>query len=244
MRRTALVSILLLGGAGCTTKAAAPPVPPASSSGPSAEAPAPAARPRWIALGDSYTKGEAASADEAWPAVAAARLEASGRPVELVANLGRTGWTTRDVLAKQVPRLDRDHADLVTVQVGINDLVQGVSEDRFRSDLKELLAALVARTGSPGRVVAVTIPDFSVAAAAPSFGDPETLHSDIQKRNAIIIEEAQRAGVRTADIFGRSREALRDGTLLAKDGIHPSAKGYAAWVPDILPSLEAALGKP
>jgi len=219
---------LVLVGLGCTTPASTPP--------PTAAPPA-----RWVALGDSYTKGEAARAEESWPAVAASRLTNEGRTVELVANLGKTGWTARDVLARQVPRLDGEKLDLVTVQVGINDLVQGRTEDEFRADLRALVAAVVARTGAPGRVVLVTIPDFSVARAAPRFGDPAVIHDDIVRRNAIIADEASRAGVRLADIFPRSREAASDRTLLADDGIHPSALGYAAWVPDILPALEAAL---
>ncbi len=219
---------LLVASVGCTTPA---PTPPPTTAPPA----------RWIALGDSYTKGEAARPEESWPAVAAARLAGHGRSVELMANLGRTGWTARDVLEHQVPRLEGEKLDLVTIQVGINDLVQGRTEDEFRADLRTLVAAVVARTGAPGHVVLVTIPDFSVARAAPRFGDPAVLHDDIIRRNAIIADEASRARVGLADIFGRSREAASDGTLLADDGIHPSARGYAAWVPDVLPALEAAL---
>ena len=198
---------------------------------------------QWAALGDSYTKGEAARADESWPAVACARLQASGRKVELAVNLGRTGWTSKNVLDRQVPWLDEHHADLVSVQVGINDIVQGVSEEGFRADFRRLLEAVVQRVGSARRVLAVTIPDFSVARRAPRFGDPAELHDAIIKRNAIILDESARAGVRTADIFARSRDAATDPSLLAGDGIHPSAAGYAAWVPVVQPVLEEVLGK-
>ena len=101
--------------------------------------------------------------------------------------------------------------------------------------------ALLKRLGSADRVIAVGIPDFSITPAAPRFGDPERLHKDIAKRNAIIAEESTRQGIRVAQVFERSREGLNDGALIASDGIHPSAKGYAAWVPDVMPALEAAL---
>jgi lysophospholipase L1-like esterase len=111
----------------------------------------------------------------------------------------------------------------------------------FRRNLRALLEDLVKKLGSARRVIAVTIPDFSVAPAAPRFGDREQLRADIQRRNGIIAEEATRAEIAVADIFDRSREAAKDATLLAKDGIHPSAAGYAAWVPDVLPALERVL---
>jgi lysophospholipase L1-like esterase len=234
--RPLLLAILVLtpacsthGGASETHRA--PPPPP--------EAPRPTLL--WAALGDSYTKGEAARSGESWPAVACARLRAEGKDVELAVNLGRTGWTASNVLERQVPWLGEHHADLVSIQVGINDLVQGVSEEDFRAAFRRLLEAVIQRVGSPRRVLAVTIPDFSVARAAPRFGNPAELHDAIIKRNAIILDESARAGVRTADIFARSRDAAQDPSLLAGDGIHPSAAGYAAWVPVVQPVLENAL---
>ncbi len=235
--RMALISCLALG-IGCSTpateKAAAPIAPVATAT---------KAAVRWVALGDSYTRGEAAERSEAWPAVAADRLRAEGRSVELVANLGRTGWTASDVLAQQVPFLDSHPADFVTVQVGINDLVQGVGESDFRAAFGKLLDAVLTRVRKARRVVAVTIPDFSVARAAPSFGDPAQIHADIVHRNAIIAEESERRFVLVADVFERSRDAVRDSSLLANDGIHPSAAGYADWVPAVLPVLEKALDR-
>jgi len=243
MRAIAVASLLSLG-LGCTTqpadapRAAAPAVAPVETS----QAATPATREiRWVALGDSYSKGEAARREEAWPYVAALRLHARWPGLKLVANLGVTGWTTRDVLVRQVPWLDTHAAELVTVQVGINDLVQGVDEDSFRTSFQKLLGEVIRRTRSADRVVAVTIPDFSVARMAPEFGDPTQIHADIERRNAIIKEEGAHAGVRVADIFARSRDAAKDPSLLAADGIHPSAKGYLAWVDDVLPVVEAAL---
>ncbi|MBI3725362.1 hypothetical protein HY251_15625 [bacterium] len=179
MRARFLTVALLLMLAGCTRP------------GPPAPAPSPPEKPRgplrYVALGDSYTKGEAAPPESAWPFLAAQRLRAEGHEVELVANLGVTGFTSRDVLRRQVPELEGLSPDLATLQVGINDYVQGVGEDAFRKDQGALLDALLAR-----------------------------------------------------DVFSASRDAESDPELLARDGIHPSAKGYAAWVDPVLPLLREA----
>jgi lysophospholipase L1-like esterase len=224
------MAVLVLAACGCTPEERV-----------LAPAPAPAVKAlRWVALGDSYTKGEAARAEDAWPARAAERLRAEGAAIALTANLGVTGFTTRDVIENELPAIERLEPDLVTVQVGINDLVQGVSEARFRSDLAALLDALLVKIASR-RLVLVTIPDFSVARMASRFGDPAELHGAIARRNAIVAEEGQRRGIAVADIFERSHAAATDASLLAADGIHPSAAGYGEWVPVVLPALRAAI---
>jgi lysophospholipase L1-like esterase len=59
--------------------------------------------------------------------------------------------------------------------------------------------------------------------------------------NAVNREESRRAGARYLDITAQSREACRDPTLLAADGLHPSGKMYAAWAEAALALAAAAL---
>ena len=42
--------------------------------------------------------------------------------------------------------------------------------------------------------------------------------------------------MRFVDIVGISREAAGDGSLVAEDGLHPSAGMYARWVQAALPT--------
>ncbi len=240
-RNVLLVACLALAPA--CTRAPRPVDAPVEKAPPPPPRPAPL---RYVALGDSYTKGEAAPPEAAWPFRAAEQLRKEGHQVELVANLGVTGFTSQDVLRREVPELETLAPDVVTLQVGINDYVQGVDEDGFRKDLATLLDAILGRVERRDRLVVVTIPDFSVARKAERFGRPSEIHDDLQKRNAIIKEEAKRRDLRVADVFETSRAAAFDPKLLAGDGIHPSAEGYGAWVEDVLPKLReacAALGK-
>jgi len=49
---------------------------------------------RFLALGDSYTIGEAVSPEERWPALLAERLELSAPQI-----IAKTGWTTDELSA-------------------------------------------------------------------------------------------------------------------------------------------------
>src|SRR2546430_13215800 len=51
-----------------------------------------------------------------------------------------------------------------------------------------------------------------------------------------------RVGARYVDITPESRHAADDPTLVASDGLHPSAKMYAAWVELALPVALNAIG--
>jgi lysophospholipase L1-like esterase len=55
-------------------------------------------------------------------------------------------------------------------------------------------------------------------------------------------EEAGRRGVAFVDLTGISRRAAIDRSLIAGDGLHPSAQMYAEWARELLPFALAALG--
>src|ERR1700754_1221155 len=65
---------------------------------------------RYVALGDSYTICEGASEKESWPLNLAADLTAKKIPVSLIANPSRTGWTTQDLIDRELPVFDKSGA--------------------------------------------------------------------------------------------------------------------------------------
>ncbi|PYL27868.1 MAG: hypothetical protein DMF45_10940 [Verrucomicrobia bacterium] len=44
-----------------------------------------------------------------------------------------------------------------------------------------------------------------------------------------VTEEARKRGLEVVDIFPISKKMGQDKSLVAKDGLHPSAKAYAEW---------------
>ena len=89
-------------------------------------------RIRYAAIGDSYSIGEGASPNESWPAILTRHLNAQGLHVDLVANPSRTGWTTQQAIDHELPIFVAARPTLATLQIGVNDWVQGVDEEAFR----------------------------------------------------------------------------------------------------------------
>ena len=187
---------------------------------------------RYVALGDSYTIGTSVTAGERWPN----QLTAVIPELDLVANLGVNGFTSGDVIAVELPQLDGLRADVFTLLIGVNDVVQGVSPDRYRRNVEQILDDLIGRVGA-GRIVVVTTPDYTVTPAGADYGDPAQQSAAIRAFNAIITELATARGIAVVDIYDISLEAATDRSLVAVDGLHPSGAQYGRWVERIGPVL-------
>jgi lysophospholipase L1-like esterase len=198
---------------------------------------------RYVALGDSYTIGTAVAPGERWPDLLVGTLGrgSNGLPrLELVANLAANGRTSRDVLRSQLPRLGALAPGFVSLLIGVNDVVQGVSADGYRDNVAATLGGLLTRL-PPGRVLTVTTPDYTVTPAGAGYGDPTTQRAQIVRNNSILADLAAGRGIVLVDIFDLSRRAASDRSLVAHDGLHPSARQYRLWVERIGPIVARLL---
>jgi len=124
--------------------------------------------------------------------------------------------------------LPKDHYDLVTLLIGVNNQYRGRSADEYRIQFGALLARAIGFAGgSAKRVVVVSIPDWGVTPFAEGR-DRAKIAREIDLFNSINREEAARKGARYVDITPISRR--NDPALVAADGLHPSGKQYAEWV--------------
>ncbi len=200
----------------------------------------PAATPRYLALGDSYTIGERVPEAERWPVQLAARLRAAGVPVAPPQIVAKTGWTTDELSAALDAAEPTGPFDLVTLLIGVNNQYRGRSADEYRVQFRALLERSIGYAGGEaGRVVIVSIPDWGVTPFGQSR-DPAQIAREIDTFNAIAREEAQARGAAYVNITGLSR-AMPD--AVAPDGLHPSGAQYAAWAEAILPAARAALAQ-
>jgi lysophospholipase L1-like esterase len=194
----------------------------------------------YLALGDSYTIGEAVAAHDRWPAELIQRLRRAGVVIDDPRIVAVTGWTT-DELAQGMEAASLTPAyDLVTLQIGVNNQYRGRTADDYRDQFAGLLArAIMLAGGHAARVVVVSIPDWGVTRFALEQGrDRARIAAELDAYNAIARDESHRVGARFVDITGISR-AHPD--LIADDGLHPSAAQYALWAEAIEPIVRAAL---
>jgi lysophospholipase L1-like esterase len=190
---------------------------------------------RYVALGDSYTIGQSVAKGQAWPDQLVDRLNKEGVSIELVANPSRTGWTTKQLIDNELSYVASEQADFVSLLIGVNDWVQGVSAEKFTENFSFILDELQTQVGAP-RVLVVTIPDFSVVPAAQYLTDGRDISKGLVQFNAIIKREAQSRGMAVVDIFNISQEAKEKPEFISVDGLHPSGVQYTEWVKRIYPS--------
>jgi lysophospholipase L1-like esterase len=193
---------------------------------------------RYVALGDSYTIGTALrSSAERWPDRLCAGLDGA---LELVANLGVNGFTSRDVIDVELPQVAGLRPGFASLLVGVNDVVQGVPASTYEANAAAILDALLA--GLPAdRIVTVATPDYTVTPQGAAYGDPASQAAGIRRNNAILQGLAEERSIVYVDTHDLSLRAATDPSLVADDGLHPSGAQYALWVDRIKPVVASLL---
>lgn len=195
---------------------------------------------RFLALGDSYTHGEGIAADDSWPAQLTAALAGRGFHPELT-SIAATGWTAAELLAAAEENVPRAPFDLVSLQVGVNDQYRGLSLEDYVRPLRRLLEGAVHWADRrPGRVIVLSIPDWTVTPHAADR-DRQAEAAALEAFNRRLRDEAKQAGCRWVDVTDSSRGAAHGHRLLAADGLHPAAEMYREWVGLLLPVAVSAL---
>jgi lysophospholipase L1-like esterase len=197
---------------------------------------------RFLALGDSYTIGEAVEPSRRWPNQLREVLRRRGVDLGEVHIVARTGWTIEELHAGIDAVGPVGPFERVSVLIGVNNQYRGVPAEAARGELRRLLDRAVGFAGGDaGRVFVVSIPDYGVT----PFGierDPPRIAREIDAYNRLGAEEAGARGIAFIDITPISRQAAADATLIADDGLHPSAAQYRLWAARIATALEKPRG--
>lgn len=186
---------------------------------------------RYLALGDSYTIGTGATdGSRSWPSIIAKRLNAQ------LTNPAVNGYTTLDLIREELPYVARVKPDLVSVLIGVNDLVQGRTLDQYRKSLTTIYDAI---RGTP--VVAVSIPTWSYVPAAADFGGAPEVEKLTGAFNEVAIEEATARDFTWVDIGPASTSKIGSKGWIASDRLHPGDAQYAAWAEAIWPAVSTLM---
>jgi acyl-CoA thioesterase I len=197
---------------------------------------------KYLALGDSYTIGTGASTPaHSWPSIIAERLrQQTGQKVEL-SNPAVNGFTTLDLIRQELRDLRRLKPDLVTILIGVNDLVRDRTPDKYREWVARIYDEVRKEKAPAGRVFAVSIPNWSVVPAAREYGDPERIRDLTDTFNDIAREEATTRGFGWIDITAASISGLGTPGWISSDGLHPGDEQYEAWAEVIWHSVREAV---
>ncbi|GAC1306324.1 MAG: SGNH/GDSL hydrolase family protein [Mucilaginibacter sp.] len=197
----------------------------------------------YLALGDSYTIGEAVSQGQSFPYQLSHALTTDGLPVMHPVIIARTGWIADNLIsAISGSGITDKKFDCVTLLIGVNDQFQGLSQSNYRVKFIQLLnTAINFAKGDASRVFVLSIPDYGVTPFAG--GNDSTIGPQIDQFNAINKTETLKAGVAYLDITDISRQAANDPALIAPDGLHPSGKMYGLWIQRLEPLVAARLKK-
>lgn len=197
----------------------------------------------YLALGDSYTIGEAVAETGRFPVQLVNALKKDSIYVNTPEIIATTGWTTDELAAaikkKQSSLMPK--YDLVSLLIGVNNQYRGRDAEEYRTQFKDLLkTAILFAGGEKARVFVVSIPDWGVTPFAEGK-DRKKMGEEIDLYNKINKEETVKEGIVYIDITPESRIAATDKSLIASDGLHPSEKMYKEWVELMLPHVKKML---
>jgi len=183
----------------------------------------------WLALGDSYTIGEALPLHESYPYQALQLLRKAGLHFHAPEIVAKTGWTTFELADHLLHHQFNDHYDLVTLLVGVNNQYRGLPLNDYTTDFEFLLKkALHYAGGNPDKVMVLSIPDWGVTPFAKEK-EPLQIAKEIDAFNQAGQQLATQYGVHYIDITTGQRSRSGDAHHVAADQLHPSAKEYAHW---------------
>jgi lysophospholipase L1-like esterase len=203
----------------------------------------------YLALGDSYTIGEAVTQQNSFPYQLTNALNynfiSNKSPVH-VQNptiIATTGWTTDDLINGIANSgITNKKFNFVTLLIGVNDQYQQQSISNYQVKFAQVLnTAINFASGDTSRVFVLSIPDYGVTPFGS--GRDSIIGPQIDQFNAINQSESKKAGVNYLNITAISREAATNLSLVAADGLHPSAAMYQLWVQQLEPMVVYQLKK-
>lgn len=191
----------------------------------------------YVAVGDSTGIGLGARdgggyVDRLFTRIAQKRLGST------LINFSAAGATTADAVNKQLTQLVGIRATLVTICIGVNDLLRGREAKQFAEDYETVIAKLK----QPGRLLVIAnLPDVTSAPALREVAD-ESLRLRLGQFNKVIEDIARRHAVTLVDLYKLSGEMSGSRPeLFSPDGLHPSDLGYAYWAEAMWLVVEQAI---
>ena len=195
----------------------------------------------YLALGDSYTIGEGVPLHESFPYQVVQCLRKNGHPFHAPEIVAKTGWTTDELLSTlSFTRLLPSY-DFVSLLIGVNNQYRGRTLEEYGQQFDTLLKKAIRYSGNnAARVIVLSIPDWGVTPYAAAR-DQRKIAGEIDHFNQINKSIAGQYKTHYIDITPGSKEAATNASLIAADGLHPSALEYARWAKQVSELMQREL---
>ena len=195
---------------------------------------------RIVTIGDVYTSGEGTESprSDGWPGQMVASLTQHGDMRIAWRDLAEKSSPSVEVIDTQLAQVGDYEPDVVTLQVGVDDIVAGETEsytENVAHILDELLLVLPAE-----RIFAITTPDHTLTRWGEAYGSSEV----VAALNAELEKVASARDITVIDIGPVNERVAVDSSLLVQQvppRPYPTAKQYAAWAELIGPYVRSAL---
>ena len=195
----------------------------------------------YLALGDSYTIGECVATQDNFPNKTVQLLKAAGYDLEQAEIVAKTGWTTDELQDNINKYTFSPPYDFVSLLIGVNNQYRGRSVENYKPEFERLLKqAIQFAGGKADHVIVLSIPDWGVTPFA-NDRDITQIAKEIDEYNAANRIFCENYNVHYIDITPWTREAANDLTLVAADGLHPSATEYNRWAEKLTDKIKAII---
>lgn len=192
---------------------------------------------KYLALGDSYTIGEAVQASERWPHQLVELLNGEGINIDLPEIIAVTGWTTDELQTAIIEKQPTTNYDLVSLLIGVNNQYRDYPMETYRKEFTELLNSAIS---FGKKVFVVSIPDYGVT----PFGEtkePEKIATEVDNYNVIAKSICGTLNIPFIDITTISKMAKGNVKMTASDGLHPTGEMYKLWTNEVFPVVHNLL---
>ncbi|RZJ69343.1 SGNH/GDSL hydrolase family protein [Flavobacterium sp.] len=198
---------------------------------------------KYLALGDSYTIGQNVCETCRFPAQLKTALENAMPSTAInLSVIATTGWTTTNLISNIQTQNPANDQDLVTLLIGVNNQYQHKPFSLYEQEFPQLVATAIALAkGDKDNVIVVSIPDYAFTPFGQGYSNPSQITTEIAQYNTFAQNYCQTQGIVFVNITDITQNGLQNPSLVASDGLHPSASAYSQFVQRLLPKALSTL---
>ncbi|BDQ11469.1 SGNH/GDSL hydrolase family protein [Sediminibacterium sp. TEGAF015] len=195
----------------------------------------------FLALGDSYTIGEAVPIHESFPYITTQLLRKKKISIYAPEIVAKTGWTSSELAEHLLHTQLNHHYDFVSLLIGVNNQYRNLSVDNFLNDFEFLVKkAIHFASGKNERVIILSIPDWGCTPFATDK-NKEQIAKEIDAFNIVCKQTAKQYHTNFIDITTETREFSLEPKAIASDGLHFSYETHLIWAKKMANAIQQIL---